>query len=369
MKIIAKRKPLAEAFATAASFASRQSVKPILQMVKIEAGDRVTLLGTDLEIGCRIACTDIEVQKHGSAMLPIDRIGGLLKESSEDDLLIESTKDKVVAKTDRGEFRMNAVDVDEFPGVATFDHKAPCWSVVRTAFSAGLRLVALATDTDSSRYALGGVLIEQDKAAMFLVATDGRRLARFQLPCDSTSGHKPETTTIIRDSQLARIAKSLGEGEVKIHSRANDVLFASGDSEFYARKMEGRFPDWRRMPGAKGPSLSVLCGSFLATIRQAGLMLGRDKTDSRSIALTFDAGTLSVKATAAERGDSEVEMPIAFDSKVRVDFDIDYLCDWLAAIGPEATIDVKPGDGNTCAQFEAFDGAANYILMPLSQDR
>ena len=53
-----------------------------------------------------------------------------------------------------------------------------------------VRRTVFATDTESSRYALGGVLVELSASGITAVATDGRRLARQEGPAKSVEGHQ-----------------------------------------------------------------------------------------------------------------------------------------------------------------------------------
>ena len=55
-----------------------------------------------------------------------------------------------------------------------------------------------ATDNESSRYALGGVLLEMTADQITAVGTDGRRLARMEAPAKSVGGHETgDNTTIV----------------------------------------------------------------------------------------------------------------------------------------------------------------------------
>lgn len=370
MKIVAKRKPLADAFATAATFASRNNVKPILQNVKIEASGDVMLLATDLEIGCRIGCTEVEVKKPGSAMLPIDRIGGLLKESTDDEIEIDATKDHVIAKTDRGEFNMPSELVGDFPDVAKFDHDAPHLEVASEAFRAGLSLVAFATDDESSRMALGCVKLDYEDSTLFMLATDGRRMARFQVPCSNAGDHDTSVNVVIRDSQMLRLARSVaGDGNLKIHIRENDCLFSCGGNEFYARLTAGAFPLWRDLPWkTNGDLFTAHCGPILTGIRQAALMLGKAKDSGRGLDFKLSDGTMRISANVADRGKSDVEVPVQYSGKpVTATLDSLYLSQWLTAVGPEATLEIDPSNGKERILLRAFEGTAQYVLMPMGK--
>ena len=75
----------------AASVAPARSPKPILQNVKLEVTtDGAILMGTDLEVGVRVEVPGFSVEAPGSVVLPRDRFGKILAESSDEKLDLES---------------------------------------------------------------------------------------------------------------------------------------------------------------------------------------------------------------------------------------------------------------------------------------
>ena len=51
-----------------------------------------------------------------------------------------------------------------------------------------IRRTIFATDVESTRYALGGVLVELTAESITMVGTDGRRLARMVAPAEAENG-------------------------------------------------------------------------------------------------------------------------------------------------------------------------------------
>ena len=83
MKATCERDKLLHAFQMAASVAPSRSPKPILQNVKLEVTkEGAILMGTDLEVGVRIDVPGFSVEAAGSVVLPRDRFGKILAESS-----------------------------------------------------------------------------------------------------------------------------------------------------------------------------------------------------------------------------------------------------------------------------------------------
>src|SRR5262245_1624440 len=190
MKIICQRDKLSEAFQIAAMFAPTRSPKAILQNVKLTVSKEGGVLqATDMEVGVRVNLDGIEVEKPGSAVLPVVNFGSILRENSDEKLSLEADSRGTIVRGDRSEFKMPSSDPDEFPDVAEFKEEK-YHAVSARLFREIIYRTEFATDTESSRYALGGVLLELEPNRITAVGTDGRRLARMDGPAEAIGGHK-----------------------------------------------------------------------------------------------------------------------------------------------------------------------------------
>jgi DNA polymerase-3 subunit beta len=233
MKITCQREKFLSAFQTAASVAPARSPKPILQNVKIEVADgKATLIATDLEIGIRIESAGIDVESSGSAVLPVGRFGSILRESSDEKMRLETDGQGTVIRGERSEFRLPAENPAEFPSVATFND-AKFFETPARLFREMIRRTVISTDNESSRYALGGVLLEFGAKSLTAVSTDGRRLSKMEGPGQSVGGFAEAASsgaaTIVptRSMQLIERALSDGDSEIQIATRDNDILVRS----------------------------------------------------------------------------------------------------------------------------------------------
>ena len=88
MKVIAQTAALQEAMNLTGSIVATRTPKPVLQCVKlIAAGDTLTMLATDLEVGCRYQLTAVQVEQEGEALMPADRLAGIVRESGDEESL------------------------------------------------------------------------------------------------------------------------------------------------------------------------------------------------------------------------------------------------------------------------------------------
>lgn len=372
MKIVCDREKLFSAFQTAAVFASSRSPMDVLKNVKLEVEhDAVTMLATDMEVGVRVAVQGVEIEAPGSVLLPVDRFLGILRENRDVQLRIEATPRNTVVRGERSEFKLSAADPDEFPAVAKFEEEK-YHAIPAPLFRQILSRTEFATDMESSRYALGGVLIELDGNKIIAVGTDGRRLSKMEGPAEQVNSHKTgDNTTIIRTQSIRQIVRVLSDndGQVQMATRSNDVLIRTDRITCYSRLVEGRFPKWRDVfPSRRDASkIDMTVGPLHSALRQAAVVTD---SESRGIDFTFGEGTLTLVAATAELGQSRVEMPIAYDGpQIVVRLDHRFVSDFLKVLNPEQNITLEIENGETAAVFLADDSAYGYVVMPLSRDR
>ena len=371
MKISLEREKFQHAFQTAASVAPARSPKPILQNVKLEAAkDAVTLMATDLEVGIRISVPGVEVESPGQCVLPIARFGPILRESADEKLHLESDGQGTVVRGDRSEWKLPGENPDEFPSVAVFKEEK-FHDLAARLFRELVRRTVFATDNESSRYALGGVLLEMEADKITAVGTDGRRLAKMEGPAHSVGGHQTAgQTTIVPSRAMTLLERAVtdSDGEVQISARTNDILVRSPRFTIYSRLVEGRFPKWRDVFPHRSDSTRVelSVGPFYAAVRQAAIATSEE---SRGIDFTFENGTLVLSGRAADVGQSRVELPIAYSGpKVSIALDPRFASDFLRVLDPEKTFTLELKDSDSAAVCHTDDGYS-YVIMPLARDR
>lgn len=372
MKITCNRELLLSSFQTAATIAPSRSPKPILQNIKIEARkDKTILMATDMELGIRITVAEVEVETEGSAVLPVGRFGSLLRENSDEKLFIETSDQGIVVKGERSEFQLPAQNPDEFPNVEEFTDES-YFEVSAVTLKELIRRTLFATDTESSRYALGGVLLEFDKETITAVGTDGRRLAKMEGAIKSVGKYKgSDSMTIVPSKSMQLIDRALiadAEATVQLVARPNDVLIKTANATIYSRLVDGRFPKWRDViPGERGgASIELSVGPVFSAVRQASIV---SSDESRGIDFSFGNGSLVLSGHTAEIGHSRVEIPIAYDGdEIVLSLDHRFVSDFLKVLSSDGQFSINVADSDSAALCTTGDGYS-YVLMPLARDR
>lgn len=372
MKITCNRDQFLHCFQTAASVAPSRSPKAVLQNIKLHvvSGDEAILTATDMEVGVRIHVPGIEVETPGSVLLPVQRFQSILRESSDEKLQIEVAGTETKVKGEHSEFKLPAANPDEFPDVVPFEEKK-YHDVPARLFREMIRRTLFATDTESSRYALGGVLLELSDKQITAVGTDGRRLAKMEGPAQSIEGHDTgEATTIVPSRAMHLIERALSDddAEVQVAARSNDLLVRSPRAMIYTRLVEGRFPKWRDVIPQRSDAvrIDISVGPMYSALRQAAIVAN---DESRGIDFTFGKGSLVMAAITAEVGQSRIELPIPYDGEpITLTLDHRYVADFLKVLDPDKSFSVEIENSESAALFTTDDGYA-YVIMPLARDQ
>jgi DNA polymerase-3 subunit beta len=370
MKLSFKREHMLAAFQTAAVVVPTRSPKAILKNVRIDASaGQAVITATDMEVGIRIEVPDVQTDSPGSIVAPVNLFGSILRESSDEMLHIDAGSQGTTVRGDRSEFKMPYQNPDEFPLVSTFNetvyHEIP-----GRLFRELIRRTTFATDTENSRYALGGVLLELDGQKVIAVATDSRRLAKMEGPVHCVGGTSNQPTAAIvptRAMQLMERALADTDIEIQIAARVNDILVKSPRTTIYSRLVEGRFPRWKDVIPSRRESVRIdlAVGPVHAALRQAAIFTN---SDSKGIDFTFGNGSLVMQASTAEAGQSRVELPIPYDGPpISLSLDNRYVLDFLRVLDPQKSITVDVVDSESAALFSTDDGY-NYVVMPMARE-
>lgn len=405
-RFIAPRKALADALKIAESACLRRSIKPILQAVKISINGTVQLGATNSEL---TAVVDSDWAREGEASILVSpkRLGDALKLSKAVDVEIKIDGGNLLC----GPSTIPAADnVDDFPPLEYAPEELSHVKFPADEFVSAWAKTEFATDQESSRYALGGVLIEFGPAGASFAATDSRRLSVVEINGASLPAEMPEVAPspvlVHKPAKRGRKSKKTAAADVQrmksigvivpystmktvaaavkkhgkpvcmfVHADGGNSLRFEIETDrgrivFNSPQIEGRFPDYRRcIPNRTAYSIAVdfdrdelLNLAKLAKSNSTDEQRGADFTfngDTIGMSQTSTAGTVRGEiASATSRGDGE---------KLTATFDPRYLAEFLESIKPGLIVTWRLIDGDSAAVFDV--GSFTHIVMPLSRDK
>jgi DNA polymerase III subunit beta len=372
MRAFCNRDALLTALGMVSGVVSAKSPKPILQNVKLVAdtGDRSELIGTDLDVGIRYQLPGIKVDQPGSAILPLAQITSILRTGADIEFILESDGNSLVVKGLHSQFTLPMEDVSLFPEVPNF--AAPGYYVIDAVdLKKLIQRTVFATDIESTRYALGGALLELTGESIAMVGTDGRRLARMSAPVTTENDPPPlGGSPVIPVKALKVIERNLTDTDVPVHlslQASTAVLIRSARAVIYSQLLEGRFPRYHDVfPAASEIKIPLEVGPLRMAIEQASVVTSED---SRGVDFVFGGGTLRLSGQSADVGSSHVELPIKYEGKnVEITFDPRYLIDALRTLDDTSSITAELIDAKNAAVFKTSDQYV-YVVMPLTREQ
>lgn len=377
------RESLIGVLAKVASIVPTRSPKPVLQLVRLTADPDTGayLEGTDLEVGIRHRLIGVEVDRRIEVLLAPGRVGSILRDAEDETVTItlvegdDGTKGVRVAGR-RWKFSLPTEDPDLFPAVPAFE--ARDFHVVAAADLARLiKRTVFATDVESTRYALGGCLVEPGAETLTLVGTDGRRLAHQTVPAEVEGNGLGPGQAVIPAKALKLILKTLDPHDPPAHlayHRPKDTtpapaafLVRTGDAEIWSRLIEGRFPRYQDIfPSQCETVVTVEAGELHDVSSQAKNVTS---DESRGVDYHFDGDTLKLVAKAADvgSGDCEVSIVTLSGPKQLITFDVRFMVDALKEVDRKAVLRAEMIDAKNAVVLRTED-SFRYVVMPLTRD-
>jgi DNA polymerase-3 subunit beta len=371
MKFVVERDSLVDAVNWVSKSISNRPITTALLGIVIDAGEEITLSGSDLETSAK-AKFKAEVSQKGKVLVP----GRLLAEISRSlpakpiSFILEGTR--VLVSAGSAKFTLPTLPLSEYPTLPELP--VATGSLNSDLFATAVNQVAIAAGKDDSLPTLTGVFVEINKNQITLAATDRYRLAVRELTWSAQDANI-ETTSLLRARTLADAAKSLiGSSQVTIAlapTTTNEKLvgFISEGKTMTSRVLDGSFPPFRHLlPSESTADAIIEVAPFLDSVRRVALVT--DKTVP--LRLNFSNNTLQLEAGTGDEAQASEKLDINYKGEdINIAFNPTYLTDGLTAINT-AFVHISFTGANKPAvltgQTEAGSAPITnykYLLMPM----
>jgi DNA polymerase-3 subunit beta len=369
MKAILPRQDLQEALNAVATLTGGRTARPILGCVKLGAeGDRLELSATDGEAGLRLRVPALTVEQPGELVVPADRLLPIVRELADVEISLESDERYCTIRGEGSEFRIFVMDAADFPPVAEFDDE-PDLVLDGNDLRRMIMLTLYAAARETSRYAINGVLWEKRAKHLFVVATDGRRLARAGGAVrQSTSG---DFEVIIPAKAMSVFERVFTPGRedtdwnIDVKVMPNQIILRAGDRVLSTVLVQGSFPKYDDViPKEHNKRARVDRDVLFGAVKRAALLTTEE---SRAVRLAFEGESLVITSQAPEQGDARIEIPISYEGEpLVIGFNPAFLNDALRVLPfDEVVLDLHEAfrPGVLCGEDK---NEFIYVVMPVS---
>jgi len=205
MRFTISREKLQEGLAAVASSVPTKTTLPVLSNILIETTDRgIRLSGTDLDIA---VSTEVlaDVEMSGAVTIPAKKLSEISRELLPAPVRIAAANEqRVTLECGKSKFKLLGIPRDEFPTFPAVRFNES-WRVRSGELHKLISHTSFAVSTEESRPILNGVLWELRADHMRMVATNGHRLAKMQVPIKSSG--MPSADLIVPPKALEQIRR------------------------------------------------------------------------------------------------------------------------------------------------------------------
>src|SRR6266571_3199331 len=233
MKFTITREQLQEGLGAVAAAIPAKTTLPVLANVLVEAtkqGGGLRLSGTDLDIAVSTTAP-ADVDADGAVTLPAKKLVDIARELPSGPVRFTAAgESRVAIECGRSKFKLLGLPREEFPSFPAVKFDG-AWKAAAGVVHKLVGHVAFAASTEESRPILNGVLWELRPDRMRMVATNGHRLAKMDVPAKGGS----TADLIVPPKALEQIRRLFAADEALEIARSDNhigLAFAGGAVKF-----------------------------------------------------------------------------------------------------------------------------------------
>jgi DNA polymerase-3 subunit beta len=371
MKINVERGAFLKALNHVQSVVERRNTIPILSNVMIEAAKgRLKLTATDLDIEIQ-ETLPADVLRNGAATAPAHMLYDIVRKLPEGAQvqaeLLTAEGGRLAVSAGSSRFELACLPKEDFPQMSAgaLPHR------FRLAADDLKRIIdrtRFAISTEETRFYLNGIYLHAAKdgktSALRAAATDGHRLARFEL--DMPDGAADIPGVIIPRKTVAELRRLLDDADGAIELSLSDtkIQFNFNGLELTSKLIDGTFPDYQRViPTSNDKVLSVESREFAQSVDRVST-ISADKTRAVKLNISKDKVTLSV--VNPESGTATEELGATYSaSPIEIGFNARYLLDITGQIEGKEVRFLLSDAGSPTIIEDTEDARTLYVLMPM----
>ena len=364
MRFTITREKLQEGLAAVTPAVPNKTTLPVLANLSVQTTEKgIRISGTDLDIAVSTEIT-ADVEAAGGITIPARKLSEIARELPAAPVRISATGDqRITLECGRAKFKLLGLPKSEFPSFPAVRFE----KALKIGSGDLQRLIshtAFAASTEESRPILNGVLWEIRSDLMRMVATNGHRLAKMEIPV--SGGQKADH--IIPPKALEQIKRLFpAEEQLEVGVGENHLGFRSPFTSVFTRLIEGPYPGYDQVIPKDNDKHAILDrAAFTSALRRMSVVAS-DQT--HRIRLSFNSGMLKFAVSTPDLGEAQDELPIRYEGDpLDIGFNANYLLEMLRFMPTEEVrMTFRAPERATTLEPEGWSDPAKYLclLMPL----
>jgi DNA polymerase-3 subunit beta len=370
MKVTVERAALLKSLGHVHRVVERRNTIPILGNVLIKAeNSKLALKATDLDLEMTETIS-AEVGPGGATTVPAHMFYEIVRKLPEGaQIVIESSGDRAMMaiRAGRSRFTLQTLPESDFPDLAAGE-MTHAFKLSGADLKRLIDKTSFAISTEETRYYLNGIYLHPASTAKMAtlrgVATDGHRLAQFELPLPAGGTGMPGI--IVPRKTVGEVQRLIedSEAEITVELSPGKIRLTIADAVLTSKLIDGTFPDYARViPIGNDKELTVDKKEFEQAVDRVSTV---SSERGRAVKLSLSDGKLMLSVTNPDSGSATEELEVDYGSEpLDIGFNSRYLLDIAAQLDGEAAV-LKLSDPGSPTLIQDRDSkSALYVLMPM----
>ncbi|WP_137388340.1 DNA polymerase III subunit beta [Rhodoligotrophos defluvii] len=370
MKVTIERAAFLKALNHVQSVVERRNTIPILSNVLIHAHQgEIRLSATDLDVEV-IETVAADVAQGGATTAPAHMMHDIVRKLPEGtQLQIEQGADtgRVAIFAGRSRFSLQALPAEEFPDI-TAGEFSNSFTVQAADLKTMIERTRFAISTEETRYYLNGIYLHAVRAdggdKLRAVATDGHRLAQFELPLPAGAAGMPGV--IVPRKTVLEVHRLIEDRDatIEIALSQSKVRFGFDGIVLTSKLIDGTFPDYERViPKHNDKVMDVDTKLFAQAVDRVSTI---SSEKGRAVKLHIGSGKVVLTVNNPDSGSAEEELVADYDAPdLDIGFNARYLLDIAGQLEGDTARFLLADAGSPTVIRDVVDDAALYVLMPM----
>ncbi len=370
MQLVIERGDLLKALGHVTSVVERRTTIPILSNVLLSASEAgLQLKATDLEREV-VEQAPADCSTPGAVTVPahmIHDIARKLPDGAQVSLARDPERERVTVTSGQSRFALQTQPPDDFPDIAAGD-MTHSFTMAAHDLRRMIEKTRFAISTEETRYYLNGIYFhvatEDGRSVLRAVATDGHRLAQFDLAMPEGAADMPGV--IIPRKTVQELHRLLDDttNEVTVGVSDTKVRFDLGSVVLTSKLIDGTFPDYGRViPRNNDKSMRVSNAVFMGAVDRVSTI---SSERGRAVKLALGPDTLVLSVNNTEGGSATEEFDVEYAAEpLEIGFNARYLLDISGQLDGDNALFLLADPASPTVVRDTEDDSALYVLMPM----
>ena len=288
MKLVCNGNDLAEAVGKVYKAISAKTTNPVLECIKLKAGDGVLVLSaTDQELYIeKVVNADVKIE--GETLVPGRFFADFVRKLTREQIELSLNDGRLFIRYHGNEGALSCRDAEEFPVMPDLGN-AQYFVIAQNDFRDLIAKIVFSVSLDDARPMLKGVNLEVGEDSLVGVALDGYRLAKCVKPLRKTTAMMSAVVPSRSISEISKLLEDVDD-DVTVYIQKRYVMVDLIHTKIYASLLDGDFMNYKHIiPTNFNTVVTLPKEQFEESLERAVLLARSDRNNLVKI-VKFDIG-------------------------------------------------------------------------------